>query len=422
MTAQPTEATEAVGGFGIEALNVYAGAAHLPVRTLFEGRGLDLSRIGHLMMETRSVSLPCEDPVTHAVNAAKPVVDALSTEDKDRIELLIVSSESGIDYSKSIASYVHHHLGLSRHCRVIEVKQACYAATAALQLAVAYAASGVSPGAKALVIATDVAMVDENAHYAEPATGAGAVALLIGDRPQVLALDVGAFGTYSYETLDSARPGPDFDIADVDRSLFAYLDCLSHAFADYRTKVPDVDLRADFAQFALHTPFAGLVKAGHRKLMRDVLRASTEEIDADFSARVTPSLAYPRIVGNLCSGSVYLALSSIIDHVPYEGQLRIGLFSYGSGCASEFFSGVVGPQSRTALARMRIGERLAARTELSFEDYEDLLAENMRCLVPVRSREVDVARCKPLLHGVIRDGGHLVLRGVEEYHRVYEWV
>ncbi|WP_328902108.1 MULTISPECIES: hydroxymethylglutaryl-CoA synthase [unclassified Streptomyces] len=419
MTGQPIEAPR---GFGIEALNVYCGAAHLPVRTLLEGRGLDLSRIGHLMMETRSVSLPCEDPVTHAVNAAKPLVDALSAQDKERIELLITSSESGVDYSKSIASYVHEHLGLSRHCRVIEVKQACYAATAAVQLAVAYAASGVSPGAKALVIATDVAMVDENAHYAEPATGAGAAAMLIGDRPDVLALDIGAFGTYSYETLDSARPGPDFDIADVDRSLFAYLDCFTHAFADYRTKVPGADLGTDFAQLALHTPFAGLVKAGHRKLMREVLRAAPDEIDADFTARVTPSLTYPRIVGNLCSGSVYLALSSIIDHVPYTGELRVGLFSYGSGCASEFFSGVIGQRSRAALARMRIGERLASRTELSFADYEELLTENMRCLVPARSREVDVARYKPLLHGVIRDGGHLVLRGVEEYHRVYEWV
>ncbi|NEB70821.1 3-hydroxy-3-methylglutaryl-ACP synthase, partial [Streptomyces fulvissimus] len=73
----------------------------------------------------------------------------------------------------------------------------------------------------------------EYAEYAEPATGHGAAALLIGDDPRIMALDPGAFGLHSHETLDSARPLPDLDIADADRSLFAYLDGLSHSYADY---------------------------------------------------------------------------------------------------------------------------------------------------------------------------------------------
>src|SRR5579872_3718286 len=124
------------GRIGIEALNAYCGLAYIPVRSIFENRGLDVSRLGNLMMEKRSIAFPFEDPVTNAVNAAKPIVDSLDPIEKDRIEILITSSESGIDYSKSITSYVHEHLGLSRNCRLIEVKQACYAATAAFQMAV----------------------------------------------------------------------------------------------------------------------------------------------------------------------------------------------------------------------------------------------------------------------------------------------
>lgn len=406
--------------FGIEALNVYAGLAQIPVPTLFEGRGLDLDRVGHIMMSERSIGLPIEDPVTNAVNAAKPILDRLSAEERDRIEIVVTSTESGVDFSKSITSYVHEFLGLSRHCRVVEMKQACYAATAAVQMAVAYVASGVSPGAKALVIATDVSLVDARAGYAEPATGHGAAAMLIGDDPKVLAVDLGAFGMYSYETLDSARPTPEFDIADVDRSLFAYLDCLTNAFADYSDKV-DADVVTTFDYLALHTPFAGLVKAGHRKLLRERANAAPAQIDADFATRVAPSLVYPSRVGNLCSGSVYLALASVVDNAQWSGERRVGLFSYGSGCSSEFYSGIVGDAAKAVLAEMGIGAGLDRRIELSFEDYSLLLKETLRCLVPAEEREIDIARYEDFV--VARGGAPLLVwRGTESYHRKYEWV
>ncbi|GAA1264961.1 hydroxymethylglutaryl-CoA synthase [Sphaerisporangium rubeum] len=410
---------------GIEALNVYCGVAQIPVRTLFEGRGLDTDRIGNLMMRNRSVGLPFEDPVSNAVNAAKPVVDLMDPADKSRIELLITSTESGLDYSKSVASYVHEYLGLPATCRVVEVKQACYAATAAVQMAVAYVASGISPGAKALVIATDVALVDERGQYAEPATGAGAAAVLIGEDPRVLTVDLGAFGNHSYETLDSARPTPTFDIADSDRSLFAYLDCLSNCFEDYRSRVEDVDFATTFDYLAMHTPFAGMVKAAHRKLMREFAGIPPARAEEDFTRRVLPSLAYPSVVGNLCSGSVYLALCSLIDHAELaelDGGARVGLYSYGSGCSSEFFSGLVDQRSAEALAPMRIGEHLEGRCELTFEEYAAVLPANLTCLVPEQDRTVDVTAYDDILGRARIDRDLLVNTGTKDYHRTYEWL
>ncbi|MGQ4335338.1 3-hydroxy-3-methylglutaryl-ACP synthase, partial [Streptomyces hayashii] len=138
-------------GYGIEALDVYAGSAAVSARAVFDGRDLDARRFDNVASDRRSVALPFEDPVTHAVNAARPLLDRTAPADRDRIELLVTSSESGIDYSKSIASYVHEHLGLPPTCRLVEMKQACYAATAALQLALAYLAAGLLPGAKVLI-------------------------------------------------------------------------------------------------------------------------------------------------------------------------------------------------------------------------------------------------------------------------------
>lgn len=410
--------------YGIEALNVYCGLAAIGVPALFEGRGLDPGRMPNIMMDKRSVGLPFEDTVTNAVNAAKPVIDRLDDGQRERIEILITATESGVDYSKSVASYVHDYLKLSRHCRLVEVKQACYSATAAVQLAVGYTASGVSPGAKVLITASDVTLVDARAGYAEPAMGAGGAAVLVSDEPRVMPVDLGAFGNYSYETMDSARPSPEFDIADVDTSLFAYLDCLSNSVADYFSRVDGADFLTGFDYLAMHTPFCGLVKAGHRKLMREYGAGPEQEIEEDFGRRVLPSLHYPRVVGNLCSGSVYLALASLIDHASMRGGARVGMFAYGSGCSSEFFSGVVDDGSAAALAGFRVRESLDARRELSFEEYALLLKENLRCLVPVRQRSVDLDRYRDFIQeGRLRQqGGLLALSGIENYHREYEWI
>ena len=96
---------------GIEAMNVFGGSAYLDVRKLAEHRNLDVTRFNNLLMKEKTVSLPYEDPVSFAVNAAKPIVDALSPAEKDRIELIITCTESGIDFGKSMSTYIHHYLG-----------------------------------------------------------------------------------------------------------------------------------------------------------------------------------------------------------------------------------------------------------------------------------------------------------------------
>jgi polyketide biosynthesis 3-hydroxy-3-methylglutaryl-CoA synthase-like enzyme PksG len=405
---------------GIEALNVYPGVARISVAELFAGRGLDPGRLKNLMMTEKSVGLPCEDPVTNAVNAARPLVGQLSAEARGRIEVLVTSTESGVDFSKSVASYAHEYLGLSRRCRLVEVKQACYGATAAVQLAAGYLASGMSPGARVLVIATDVSLVDDESGYTEPAMGFGAAAVLLGTEPQVLTLDLGAFGTCSYETMDSARPGPTFDVADADRSLFTYLDCLDSCFRAYQDRVDGADFGQTFDYLAFHTPFAGMVRAAHRKMMRDHARGA--DVDTDFERRVGPALRYPSRIGNLCSGSVYASLASVIDHAAIDAGARVGLYSYGSGCSSEFFSGVVGESSKEAVGQMRIRERLDGRVSLRFEDYTGLLEASLSCLVPERNRAVDSERFLPLF---ARAGEHqdlLVWTGTKDYHRSYDWI
>lgn len=406
---------------GIEAINIYGGSAVLDIRSLFKARELDLERFDNLMMEKKSVGLPCEDPVTNGVNAAKPVIDTLNEEEKERVELVITSSESGVDFGKSLSTYIHDYLGLSRNCRLFEVKQACYAGTASLHMASCFVASNVSPGAKALVIATDTARAGAKNTYAEPSQAVGAVAILVSEQPKVMEIDFGATGQYSYEVMDTCRPLPEIETGDPDLSLLSYLDCFENSYKNYERRVEGVNFLETFDYFAFHTPFAGMVKGAHRKMMRSFSRLTPDDIEKDFQRRVVPSLRYCVQVGNVYSATLYFALCSVIDHAELDGCRRVGMFSYGSGCSSEFYSGLISSQSQALLSKMQIEERLRSRYELNIEEYDKLLDLNMEWVFGIKDKRVEFSDFSKVYEHSLEGRGLLVLKGVNSYHRKYDW-
>lgn len=418
---------------GIEAMNVFAGTAKVSVIDLMEHRGLDVRRAENLLMIERSVALPQEDPISFAINAARPIVDALSAEDRDRIEMVITCSESGIDFGKSMSTYVHHYLGLNRNCRLFEVKQACYSGTAGFQTAVNFILSGVSPGAKVLVIATDISRptLPEGVElsmlrhmewsYAEPSSGAGAVAMLVSDNPVIFEVDVGANGYYGFEVMDTCRPVVDGDVGDSDLSLMSYLDCCENAFAEYGKRVQGADYVDTFGHLVFHTPFGGMVKGAHRTMMRKLKKADRDTIERDFDARVAPGLTFCQRVGNIMGATVFLSLAGTIDAGEYADPQRLGCFSYGSGCCSEFYSGVVHSDGQHALRQMQIARHLEERIALSMDDYDDLMIQSRSVPFGVRDIVFDNAN-HPVVSRVRRSRPVLYLAAIEGYHRRYEWV
>lgn len=415
---------------GIEALNIYGGAAQLDVRMLAQARHLDTSRFDNLMMKEKAVSLPYEDPVSYAVNAAKPIIDRLSDSDKQRVEMVITCSESGIDFGKSMSTYIQDYLGLSRNCRMFELKQACYSGTAGLQMAINFILSQTSPGAKALVIATDISRftlaeggeaLSEDWSFAEPSSGAGAAAILVSDVPYIFQVDVGCNGYYGYEVMDTCRPKPDSEAGDADLSLLSYLDCCENAYLHYQKRVEGVDYQKSFDYLSFHTPFGGMVKGAHRNMMRKLKKAKPEEIEADFQRRVMPGLVYCQQVGNIMGATVFLALASTIDNGDFSQPRRIGIFSYGSGCSSEFYSGVVTPEGKEIQAQQRISSQLATRYSLNIEEYEQLLHYSRAVAFGTRNVTLDY-KIFPGVWKQIEGKGRLVLKKIKEFHREYEWV
>jgi polyketide biosynthesis 3-hydroxy-3-methylglutaryl-CoA synthase-like enzyme PksG len=411
-------------------MNLFAGTAFLDVGKLARHRKLDMSRFENLLMKEKSVALPYEDPITYAVNAAKPIVDALTPQEKDRIEMVITCTESAFDFGKSMSTYCHELLGLNRNCRLFELKNACYSGVAGLQMAINFVLSQTSPGGKVLVIATDVSrfMVEEGGDalsadwsFAEPSSGSGAVAMLVSDRPHLFQVDVGANGYYGYEVMDTCRPSPDADAGDTDLSLLSYLNCCENAFLEYQKRVEGADFATTFTYLAYHTPFGGMVKGAHRNMMRKLAKGYTpSDIEADFKRRVMPSLTHCQRVGNIMGATAALALASTIDNAEFKAPQRVGVFSYGSGCCSEFFSGIVTQEGQERLRAMKIKERLDKRYELSMEQYDRLLEKSRELKFGTRNIVPDAQFIAPARTALNQPT--LLLKQIKEFHREYEWV
>jgi polyketide biosynthesis 3-hydroxy-3-methylglutaryl-CoA synthase-like enzyme PksG len=370
---------------GIEAANVFTGSAYVNVEKLARHRRLDVSRFANLLMKEKTVALPYEDPITFGVNAARPLIDAMSPDEKDRIEMVITCTESAFDFGKSMSTYFHKLLGLNRNCRLFELKNACYSGVAGFQMAVNFILSQASPGAKALVIATDIVRfmavdggktLTSDWSFFEPSGGAGAVAMIVSETPHVFQVDAGANGYYGYEVMDSCRPVPDSEAGDADLSLLSYLECCEKSFLEYKKRVEGADFVKTFGYLAMHTPFGGMIKGAHRAMMRKIVKANPQEIEADFERRVVPGLTYCQRVGNIMGATAMFSLVSTIENGDFRTPQRIGCFSYGSGCCSEFFSGVVSREGQQRVSALRIKDQLDHRYELSMEEYDALLVNN----------------------------------------------
>jgi len=257
--------------------------------------------------------------------------------------------------------------------------------------------------------------------YAEPSSGAGAVAILVSESPHVFQVDVGANGYYGYEVMDTCRPAPDSEAGDADLSLLSYLDCCENAFLEYQKRVTGVDYRGTFQYLTFHTPFGGMVKGAHRTMMRKMAKATPPEIEADFNERVMPGMIYCQRVGNIMGGTVFLSLASTVDKGRFDSPRRIGCFSYGSGCCSEFYSGIVTAQGQERQRRYGIERRLNERYQLSMNEYDTLLMGSGAVKFGTRNVKLDFE----LIPGVLdscKGKQRLFLEEIREFHREYRWV
>ncbi|VAX02158.1 Polyketide biosynthesis 3-hydroxy-3-methylglutaryl-ACP synthase PksG, partial [hydrothermal vent metagenome] len=175
-----------------------------------------------------------------------------------------------------------------------------------------------------------------------------------------------------------------------------------------------------FSYLAFHTPFGGMIKGAHRTMMRKMRKAKPDIIEADFEERVFPGLVYCQRVGNIMGATTALSLASTIENGTFDAPKRVGCFSYGSGCCSEFFSGVVTLESQQHMRDFGITEKLNQRYQLSMDEYDALIEKSATVRFGTRNVTLDTTFIGEARESV--NMPRLFLKEIKEYHRLYEWV
>ncbi len=383
---------------GIHDLALATSQHSLALSDLADHYGIDPAKFSvGIGQDVMSVLAGDEDVVTMAADAAARIVERNGTEG---IRTLLFATESGIDQSKSAGVYVHKLVGLPATVRVVELKQACYSATAALQFAVGLIAR--DPSQKVLVVASDVARYDLGSS-GESTQGAAAAAMLVQADPGLLVVENPA-GVYTEDVMDFWRPNyRSTALVDGKGSIKAYLNAIGGAWEDYLAQggAPFEDI----ASICYHQPFTKMATKAHRHL---AVLAGLNPTPAEVAEDLDETMRYNRLIGNSYTASVYVALASLLDH--HEGDLtgaRIGLASYGSGSVAEFFAGVVQPGYRERLRGEEHRAMIERRTPLDHTAYEVL----HKTTLPEDGREYRTAR---------ESAGPFRFAGMRDHQRLYE--
>lgn len=347
---------------GIDKIGFATSNYVLKLNDLAAARATDPEKLSKgLLLKELSIAPLTEDIITLGATAADPI---LTSEDKEKIDMVIVATESSIDQSKAAAVFIHGLLAIQPFARSFEIKEACYGATAALDYAKLHIEK--YPDSKVLVIASDIAKYGINTP-GEPTQGAGAIAMLISKDPRILIFNEDNVAQ-TRDVMDFWRPN--YSTTPYVNGLYStqqYLDCLKTTWDEYQ-KRHKLSLK-DFAAYCFHLPYPKLALKGLNKIMdKSLAQEQQDQLKENFEK----SILYSQKVGNIYTGSLFLGLLSLLENSDnLKAGDKIALFSYGSGAVAEIFSASLVPGYEKQLSRTRL-EKLDQRQALSVEEYEHI--------------------------------------------------
>ncbi|KAF8216657.1 hydroxymethylglutaryl-coenzyme A synthase N terminal-domain-containing protein [Mycena galopus ATCC 62051] len=369
-----------------------------------------------------------EDINSFALNAVSGLLEKYNIDPKS-IGRIDVGTETIIDKSKSVKTTLMSLFAESGNFDIegIDSKNACYGSTAALYNAINWVESSSWDGRNAIVVAGDIAIYAKGA--ARPAGGAGAVAMLIGPDAPVVFEPI--HGTYMADTYDFYKPNLSSEYPEVDGpvSVVTYIQALDEAYRVYKTKTVKAAKRAahlngnghangdapafslenvDYALF--HSPYGKQAIKGHARMLfndfitspsasqfaaipeadRDAFLAATPKASLtdknvektfvaagkkSFAAKVDPTMACSRRLGNMYTASLYGCLASLLSTVPsaeLQGK-RASLFAFGSGCAGSFWTLRIKGDTSEIASKMDLLNRLKKMKVVPCQEFVDAL-------------------------------------------------
>ena len=197
---------------GIDSISFDIPKIHLSIKNLAEKRNIEPDKlIKGLGLNKMSILDVHQDVVTLASNAVLKLINQENLKPKE-ISRIFVGTESGIDSSKPIGSFIISLLETQfgeasfRNCDVVDLTFACIGAVDALQTTLDFIR--LNPTKKAIVVATDNAKYDLNS-TGEYTQGAGSIAMLITSNPRILKFNQ-EFGVSTKGVFDFFKPRRSF--------------------------------------------------------------------------------------------------------------------------------------------------------------------------------------------------------------------
>lgn len=426
---------------GIDDIAVYIPKLYVDAEDFAIQRGLDPAKLQKGLGVSQMAMVDTnQDPACLAANACLKIIQKNNLKPSD-VGRLYVSTESSIDESKAMNSYVIGMLeqvygnDTFEHCGGVETKFACVSGSYALYDNTNWIRAGEADGKYAIVVVSDIAKYDMGSS-GELTQGAGAVAMLLNDHPRLLKFDPRVTSTSIKDEYDFYRPtGKSTPIVHGQYSNLLYLIQIRKALEIYKQKANDTGLIKvkdgetvlDYIDYmCMHLPYANMGKKAFAYLIRHEWRSlprwksiinaigtdepmpndigtietiledrtfmekdhhfnkqlvQTDEYKEAYNAKLASSLRASSMVGNIYTASLYLSFRSALEFEHNKGAnlegKRFGFCSYGSGSSAMIFSGIICPKYGEIVEPMNIAAEIGERRRLTFEEYEQI-HENKR--------------------------------------------
>lgn len=412
---------------GIDAIAFDVAKIHVSINTLAKARNIEPEKLekglGLLKMTLPDLH---QDTVVFGANALTKLVDQNKI-DLSQIARIYIGTESAIDNSKPIASFIlglmeqKYGDGILEHCDVVDFTFACIAGVDAMQNCIDFIK--VNPTKKAIVVTTDFAKYDLNSS-GEYTQGAGALAILITANPKIIAFE-NNWATSTKAVFDFFKPlrtiakseitgnqknEPWFDnledevqihkdqpIFDGQYSNLCYMERTKNAYFELKKlKNSQTTLYNDWSNIIMHLPYAF---QGRRMLTeifcldaenstlsgtetpqeyQNILKETSKSDDykSFIEQKLLPAEIASSLIGNLYTGSIFMGLLSTLAYIKNQklniDNHKFGFMAYGSGAKSKVFEGIIQSNWENAISQALLFETLAKSTEISFMDYENL--------------------------------------------------
>ncbi|MEX2589342.1 MAG: hydroxymethylglutaryl-CoA synthase [Chitinophagales bacterium] len=410
---------------GIDCMAFDVPKIHLQIENLANERGIEPGKlINGLGLKRMTLPDVHQDIICFAANAAVKLIEQNNI-DLSTVSRIYVGTESGIDSSKPAASYIlslledQFQISLG-NCDAVDFKFACIGAVDALHNTLDFIR--LNPGKKAIVVSTDIAKYDL-ASSGEYTQGAGALAMLLCADPRMISFS-NEFGVSTAGVFDFFKPrrifsksqitgkagnDPWMDILESEVSIYkeqpvfdgqysnqCYIDRTRAAYENFKKEAKtETTPFTDWHNILMHLPYAfqgrrtfaeiyaGELTNVNLKDKNEVKALSKSKEYLDFvEERIAPSEKASSLVGNLYTGSIFMAiLSALSFYLEQEDEIagkKMGFIAYGSGSKSKVFEVAVEKDWKSVIEPVELFAVLEQSTAIDFDTYEGLHKKELK--------------------------------------------